>query len=356
MVVMKGCRIGIGMALLWGGVLSLGQNQPARPGPAKPNLLGPQTQQGQQPANQTSFPGAVDRLRPGYTLRAGDQIMLRAFEMDEISNTPFRIDADGMINFPLLGRVRAGGLTVESLESLLVDLSRRYVRVPQITITVVGFSSEPIFFEGAFKSPGIYPLEGRRTLVEMISSIGGLQPNAARRIKVTRRKEIGEIPLPNAITAPDGSVSSVEVNMASLRDNLNPAEDIVLQPFDVVSVERAEMVYVTGEVTKVGALELDERDSISVIQALTMAGGLTANAKPNTAWILRPVANTSRRAEISLDLDKILAGKDADRPLLPNDVLYVPKKSVTKQNLGKALTIGLPVAATITAIVIGVTR
>jgi polysaccharide export outer membrane protein len=333
----------------------MAQNPPVAPNAAQPNLLGPQAQPGQQ-AVQPALPGVADRLRPGYTLRPGDQIMLRAFEMEEISNTPFRIDADGMINFPLLGRVKAGGQTVEGLEANLVELARRYVRVPQITITVVGFSSEPIFFEGAFVHPGIYPLEGRRTLVEMISSIGGLQPNAARRIKVTRRKEIGDIPLQNAVAALDGSVSSVEINMASLRDNLNPAEDIVLEPFDVISVERAEMVYVTGEVAKVGAFELQDRDSISVIQALTIAGGLTPNAKPKTAWILRSVANTSRRAEISLDLDRIMTGKDTDRPLLPNDVLYVPKKSFVKQNLGRALTIGLPVAASVAGIAFAATR
>ena len=74
--------------------------------------------------------------------------------------------------------------------------------VPQVTVTVVQFSSEPLFFVGAFKAPGIYPLQGRRTLVEMMSSIGGLQPNASRRIKVTRRKEFGEIPLPNAVRSP----------------------------------------------------------------------------------------------------------------------------------------------------------
>ena len=326
------------------------QAQPPAPGAPRP------TPQGQQAApTQPNLPGA-DRLRPGYTLRTGDRIMLRAFELDEISQTPYRIDADGLINLPLFGRVRAGGLTVEALEASLVELARRYVRAPQVTVTVVGFSSEPIFFEGAFKAPGIYPLEGRRTLVEMISSIGGLQPNASRRIKVTRRKEIGEIPLPNVISAPDGSVSSVEVNMASLRDNVNPAEDIVLEPFDVISVERAEMVYVTGEVGKVGALELQDRDSISVIQALTIAGGLTPNAKPKTAWILRPVSNTSRRAEIPLDLDKILSGKDTDRPLLPNDVLYVPKRAGTKQTVGKALLIGVPLAASMAGIAVAATR
>jgi protein involved in polysaccharide export with SLBB domain len=169
-------------------------------------------------------------------------------------------------------------------------------------------------------------------------------PNASRRIKLTRRKESGEIPLSSAVSAPDGSSSSVEINMAKLRDNLNPAEDIVLQPFDVISVERSELVYVSGEVLKVGALELQERDSMSVLQALTQAGGLGPAANPKMAFILRPVLNTSRRAEIPLNLKRILSSEDSDVPLLPNDVLYVPKSSAIK---GRDLLYALPIGATL---------
>src|SRR5215471_5237089 len=103
--------------------LLLAQNQAPVPGASKPIPQG----QG-APQAQATLPGAGDRLRAGYTLRAGDQIMLRAFEMDEISQTPYRIEGDGLINLPVLGRVRAGGLTVEALEASLVDLLRRYVR------------------------------------------------------------------------------------------------------------------------------------------------------------------------------------------------------------------------------------
>jgi polysaccharide export outer membrane protein len=276
--------------------------------------------------------------------------------MDEISERPFRIDGDGYVNLPVLGRVKCGGITVEKFESTLLDALRRYVRQPQVTVTVVQFSSEPVFFVGAFKAPGIYPLEGRRTMVEMMASIGGLQPTASRRIKLTRRKEFGEIPLASAVPTPDGSASTLEINMASLRDNVNPAEDLVLQPFDVISVERAEMVYVTGEVNKVGAFELQERDSISVIQALTLAGGLNPNANTKTARILRPVMNTSRRAEISLNLQRILEGHESDQPLLPNDVLYVPKASGVKRNLGKTMLIALPLAGTLVSVIVAVTR
>jgi polysaccharide export outer membrane protein len=298
----------------------------------------------------------LDLLRPNYVLRPGDQIMLRAFEMPDISERPFRIDGDGFINLPELGKIKAGGITVENLEKALLELLKKFVRQPQVTVTVVQFSSEPVFFVGAFKVPGIYPLQGRRTVVEMMSAIGGLQPGASRRIKLTRRKEYGDIPLPAAVPAPDGSGASVEINMASLRDNLNPAEDIVLQPFDVISVERAEMVYVTGQVGKVGAFDLLERDSMSVIQALTLAGGILPDADPQTAWILRPISNTSRRAQITINLKRIMGGQDSDRPLLPNDVLYVPKGASLKRNLGRTLLIVLPTAASIAGIVIAVTR
>jgi len=311
-------------------------------GNGQPNLRAPQSPD-------------IDLLRPNYVLRPGDQIMLRAFEMPDISERPFQIDGDGFINLPELGKIKAGGITVQNLEAALLDLLKRYVRQPQVTVTVVQFSSEPVFFVGAFKAPGIYPLQGRRTVVEMMSAIGGLQPGASRRIKLTRRKEYGQIPLPNAAIAPDGSTSSVEINMASLRDNLNPAEDIVLQPFDVISVERAEMVYVTGEVKNTGAFDLQERDSMSVIQALTLAGGLGPEANRKTAWVLRPVSNSSRRAKISIDLQRILSGQDVDRPLLPNDVLYVQKTSGVKRSW-RTVAIVLPAVVSIVSVAVLVTR
>jgi len=286
--------------------------------------LGQDPSQAQAP-HTTSASNQLDQLRPNYVLRPGDQILIRAFEMEEISEKPFRIDGDGYLNLPVLGRIKAAGLTVERLEAVLVDASKRYVRQPQVSVTVVQFSSDPVFFVGAFKAPGIYPLGGQRTLVEMISAVGGLSPTASRRLKLTRKSEYGTIPLPNAIPLPDGSGSSVDINLASLQSNVNPAEDILLQPFDVLSVDRAEMVYVMGEVSRNGGLDLQEKDSLSVTQALTMAGGFTVTANTKVAWILRPISNTSRRAQINLNMDRILKGQDVDMPLLPNDVLYVSK-------------------------------
>ena len=76
-------------------------------------------------------------------------------------------------------------------------------------------------------------------------------------------------------------------------------------------------------VGKVSGLELGERDSISITQALTLSGGVTRDANRNEVRVLRPIENTNRRAEIDINLKRVLEGKDNDFPLLPNDLLYV---------------------------------
>lgn len=271
-----------------------------------------------------------DNIRPNYVLGPNDQIMIREPQAEEINEKPFRIDADGNITLPLLGRIHVAGMTQQELEADLDRRLREYIRQPQAIVVVTQFRSEPVFFVGAFRSPGIYPLQGRRTLVEMLTAVGGLQPNASRHIMLTRREEYGTIPLPNALVDPAKKVSTVEISLGSLRENVNPAEDIVLQPYDVISVGRAELVYISGEVGKTGGIELQERDSISILQALIQAGGISRDAKKAKVRILRPVLGTNRRYEIDVDVARVFEGKDLDVPLLPNDVVYVPR-SYTRQ-------------------------
>jgi len=336
------------LLLLWSSLaISLplmGQPIPAPGQDTNPNQNPPETANPQTARPIRDLP--QDNIRPNYVLGANDQILVRAPNADEINEKPFRIDADGNVNMPLIGRLHVSGMTVQELEADLVQKLREYIRDPQVIVSVVQFRSEPVFFVGAFKSPGIYPLQGRRTLVEMLTAIGGLQPNASRHIKITRRAEYGTIPLPGAIEDPEKKISTVEISMGSLRENVNPAEDILLQPYDVVSVERAEQIYLSGEVTRSNAIELGERDSISILQALTLAGGFTRDAAKGKVRILRPVLNTNRRYSIEVDLQRVFDGKDNDVPLLPNDVVYVPR-SYTRQFWQTAGQVLLPLIPSI---------
>ncbi len=161
---------------------------------------------------------------PDYTLGPNDQLLVRAPKVVEIDEHPFRIDAAGDINLPLLGRVHADGMTVRELEGDLVQRLREKFHAPA-----------PVYFVGAFKAPGIYPLQGSGRLGEMLNATGGLGPDAGGYIKITRRAEYGAIPLPKAIEDAEKKVSTVEISVDSLRD-VNATEDVPLLPLDVISV------------------------------------------------------------------------------------------------------------------------
>src|SRR3984957_11176351 len=291
----------------------LPQSLPGTPNPAQ--------QAPAQPVQQLP----PDTVRPNYVLGPNDQILIRAPEAEEIDNRPFRIDGDGNINLPLVGHIHAAGMSLQEMEADLVKRLREYIREPQVFVTVVQFRSEPVFFVGLFVKPGIYPLQGNRTLMEMLSSVGGLQPSADRQITVTRHEEYGPIPLPDASVDPEKKVSTVQINLGSLRQNMNPAENILLQPYDVVSVGRAEPVYINREVGKVGGVELAERDSISIAQALSQSGGFSRDAKTDKVRILRPILGTNRRYAIEVNAKLLFEGKGLDVPLLPGDIVYVPR-------------------------------
>lgn len=317
--------------------------QPAAPAQSQAPQSAPGTQ-GATPATPAAEPAVEPTIRPNYELGPSDQIIIHAPNAEELNEKPFRIEDDGTATLPLVGIVKMGGFTVQQVEEDLRNRLKAYIREPLVRITVTQFRSSPVFFVGQFQKPGIYPLSGRHTLEEMLVTVGGLQPTAGRRIKVTRKNESGPIPLSSAVADPTTKTSYVEISLISLTQNINPAEDIELQPYDVISVDRAEQVYLLGGFGKTGGVEVGDRDYISVLQLMSQAGGLAPDAVPERALILRPVLNTARRAEIPINLAKIIATEGNDYPILPDDILYVPKKKARSPWVGRVVTIGTSVA------------
>lgn len=317
----------------------------------QPPLPAPPTPQAQVPGQPPSASPAADpfqSFRPTYVLGPGDQVIIRATGAEEIGERPYRIDDEGFVTLPILGKIKVGELSVSQFEANLIERLRVYVRNPLVVVNVVQYRSDPVFFMGAFRAPGIYPIDGKRTLVEMLTRTGGLAPNASRRLKITRRKDIGPLPLASAIESTDGRTVSGEIAMSKLMTDVNPAEDILLLPFDVVSVERAEQIYVAGDVLRVGAVELGERDFIPVSQMVILSGGLGPEALPQKAMILRPILNSQQHAEIPVDVKAILSGKGVDLPLLPNDILMIPGRKKSPVSLSALAPILIPTAISTT--------
>jgi polysaccharide export outer membrane protein len=272
-----------------------------------------------RPATET-----VTELQSNYVLGPEDQIVIHASDVPDVSDKPLRLDLSGYINMPMVGRIHAGGLTAEQLETELTKRLKVYLEKPEVAVAVAEYRSQPVSIVGEVTAPGIQQVQGRKTLLEILSLAGGLRSEAGPGVKITRGLEWGRIPLPGAADDATGKFSVAEVDLKSLMEAKDPEKNIVIRPYDVISVPRAEIVYVVGEVGKAGPLVLGEGYSISVLAAVSSAGGVLRTAAANRAMILRPIMGGPRRAELPVDLKKIMTGQANDVPLLAGDILFVP--------------------------------
>lgn len=264
----------------------------------------------------------------GYVLGPDDQVSLHVLNVDEIGPQPGRIDMGGNLNIALAGRIHAAGLTAEQLESEIAKRLKQYVLNPTVSVTVTEYHSQPISILGAVGKPGIHQLQGHKRLFEALSLAEGLRPDAGDQIKITRRKEWGPIPLDNAVTDPTGEYSVASVSIKSIMEATNPRENVEMRPNDVVSVPKAKMVYVVGSVKRPGGFVLTEKETISVLQAVSLAEGLDRAAASRRARVLRGATATTARMELPIDVKSILSGKASDIPLQPNDILFIPNNAM----------------------------
>jgi len=307
---------------------------------------------GQAPgAGQAAVAGA-EAPKSSYLLSPGDQIVIRAQNVEELSEKPFRVDADGYLNLPVVGRIRAAGMGVEQLEAALVERLKLFVRTPEVVVSLIETTkaqevANPVYLVGAFRTPGVFSLSVRpETVSEVLMKIGGLQPTASRKVKLIRRTEQGPLGLAKVTQGSDGKTSYAELTLTVTGELVNPSDNVVLKPFDVLVAGKVEPVYVTGEVGRSGAFPLEDREYITATQLMALTSP-TPSADLASAKILRPVQDGGQRAEIALNLSDVLKGRANDFPLMANDTLFVPrKKSGVMSGLGRTMMIAVPALIT----------
>jgi polysaccharide export outer membrane protein len=299
------------------------------------------------PPDQAKATVVEDVVPTTYTLGVDDQIVIRAVDVEEIDNKPVRIDTRGNINLPMAGHIQAAGLTTDELEQAIEERLKKYVNTPEVSVSIVELRSQPISVLGSVQTPGVHQLQGEKSLFEVLSLAGGLRPDAGNLVKITRRLEWGPIPLPTAVNDSTGQFSVASVSVKSIMSASNPAENITIRPNDVVSVPKATVVYAIGAVRKPGGFVMGENESLSALQVLSLAEGLDRAAATDKAKIMRNIPGSSNRAEIPVDLKKILTGKATDVSLLADDILFIPTsvaKSAAVRSLEAAIQVGTGIA------------
>jgi polysaccharide biosynthesis/export protein len=265
-----------------------------------------------------------DQVRSTYLLGPGDQLEISAPELTELANKQVRVDGEGDIEVPLGGRVHVAGLTAKQTGEQVNKVLSTYIRQPQVVVSIAEVRSQPVSVLGAVNAPGVHQVQGHKTLLEMLALAGGIRQDAGYSVRITRELEWGCIPLPNTQLDASGRFSVAELNLKKIMEAKNPEENIQILPHDVISVPKAEMVYVIGDVRRSGGFVLGEHQSMSVLQVLSLAEGLNSTADSRHARILRLEHNADQRVEMAVDVKRILNGKGPDVPLQGDDILFVP--------------------------------
>jgi len=272
---------------------------------------------------------------PNYVLGPEDVITIDVFNLPELQKMEVRVANDGLVALPLIGRLQAAGLTAEQFRQELAEKwGENYLQDPQVTVFVKEFKAKPVSVIGAVEKPGLYPLTGQRTLIEMLSMAGGFGKKgtspAGSTVLITRKSGFKDmLPVDGMhVRGPD----QIEIDLNRLLYTRDETLNIDIKPLDIISVSKADVVYVTGAVRKPGGFVLEDRPTMTVLQAVAVAEGLTPTAAKKSVRILRTNQDGSK-TEVPLNLGKILRGKAQDATLAANDILFVPdsRKKIAAQ-------------------------
>ena len=253
-------------------------------------------------------PLAAAMQEESLVIGPGDGLHLLAFGIPELEQH-LKVSDAGTIRLPLGGDIMVTGLTPPEASVRVEDALRsgRFVNDPHISITVERYATQLVSVFGLVRTPGAYPLDTPRSVVDVLSLAGGLAENASRHI-VIKRHATGE------------EVGYTVSNSAEalLRDAP------MVQPGDTVVVPRAPAVYMVGDVNRPGTyVNTTTDDKLSVLHLLALAGSTPPTASPSHARLVRKTSGGGYTAT-TFDLSAIQKGHAADFPLEPDDVIYIP--------------------------------
>jgi len=257
------------------------------------------------PANPQDLSKDASEPTGVVKLGAGDLIEVNVYNVPELA-TKARVSNSGDVYLPLIDYIHVQGLTQEEAQTVIEKRLEDggFVRSPHVTIFVDDAQSQGVTVLGEVSKPGIYPDVASHKLYEVISEAGGFTPNASRKIGVIRRNQ------PQAIQI---------VLPRNLSDDLSGNVDVL--PGDTITVPRAPIIYVVGDVGRPSGLLVDN-GTLTVLQAIALAGGTNHTAKMGGVRIIRktPAGMTETRVQ----LKKMLEAKSPDVTLQADDILFIP--------------------------------
>ena len=260
-------------------------------------------------------PGLTANAQPvvptDYVIGPQDVLSIAVFDQEGLGGK-FPVDSDGTFTFPLIGRVKAGGLTLRDLESELKKrLKDGFFKDPQLSVGVEQYRSQKIHIVGEVRNPATYPLTGDMSLIEALARAGSALPTASGEVLIVRARAGVSTATPVLPTGENADVTTVDLKVLQ---SGALSQNVALKDGDTIFVPRAESVYVFGQVKNPGAYPIQQRQT-TVLQALSLAGGVNERGATGRIKIVRMV--NGKKVELKAKLDDIVR---------PFDTIMVPER------------------------------
>ena len=248
-----------------------------------------------------------------YVIGSEDLLEIDVFQAEELRRT-VRVSSQGYIGLPLIGQMKAKGLTPVQLEAEIVERLAKYMEEPLVSVYVKEYKAQKIGVIGAVTNPQVYAVTGQRYLLEMLSMAGGLTKEAGNICYILR-----------PVSAGSGGISKTEtivVDLTELLEKGNIALNVPVFAGDVVNVPKGGIFFVDGAVNKPGSFQ--SQGKTTLMQAIAMAEGVRFEADRSDIKVFRDNGEGAREV-ITADYDAINAGTGTDIPIRENDIVIVPK-------------------------------
>jgi len=259
-------------------------------------------------------PGAMDYRIGGY-----DIIDIIVYEEPDLSRKDIRVSANGYISFPFIGILKVAGLTTTEVENLisrkLVD--EKYILNAHVSVTVTGYKSKQYMVLGSVNSPGTYPLEAKERLLDVISRSGSIDFESGGTEGMIIRTENPDTPEEKKIV--------IHIDLPSLLKGGDQVSNILIQDKDLFYIPKAESFYMLGQIKSTGSFPYTQKE-ITLVEAISMAGGFTETAARNRTRILRLDKDGNQQIiEVKMDAITNDGRRGRDVKVLPGDVIIVPE-------------------------------
>jgi polysaccharide biosynthesis/export protein len=268
-------------------------------------------------------------LFPGHreiTLGRDDLLTIHLYASADYAPA-VRVDLDGMIQLPLLGRVPVAGLTIHQSEDLIAQklVSAGMYRDPQVSIQIT--ESPNLIATVMGEVHGIVPVYGERRLYDVLAAAGG---GGGGGIGATTVVIAGGGGLPNTAS------HVITINRPGLAEpitvdlGIDPAKsamaDIPIFPRDTIIVPRVGVIYLLGAFKTQGAIPLQQNSPLTLMKVAALAGGPGFEGKTGDLRIIRSVGVS--RQVVRVDIKRVMDGKDPDPVLEAEDIVFLPSSSM----------------------------